>query len=356
MLYTTKQFQYQLRKGSKKDKCPQCERKTFTPYVDENGNILSSDVGRCDRQNKCQYHYTPKEYYQDHPNFETLNIHRQYQHRSNPKTKRFIESPSYIDVSDFTNTMKKYEQNSLSRYLHSVFGSIIDADKIEQVLTEYGVGTSKQFGGSPIFWLIDQYGGIRDGKIMGYNTNTGKRIKDPYPLFTNVHTLLKDKYKGEFKPCYFGSHLVKMDKLKNQPIWLFESEKAALIVALAFVWGGAPNLVIPMASAGCEAFNPTTEHKADIYDRVQVLKGKNIVLFPDEGKYDEWKEKGLSLRGFSSEVFISPIMENGIGMYKVECEIEKGDALDDLILRYFERNLDVATLLINLYSIKDKLF
>ena len=50
--------------------CPQCGRKyTFTRYIDtENNNIyISENVGKCNRLDKCGYHYTPKQYYIDNP-------------------------------------------------------------------------------------------------------------------------------------------------------------------------------------------------------------------------------------------------------------------------------------------------
>ena len=50
--------------------CPQCGRKNvFTRYVDtENNNIYISDnVGKCNRLDKCGYHYTPHQYFTDNP-------------------------------------------------------------------------------------------------------------------------------------------------------------------------------------------------------------------------------------------------------------------------------------------------
>ena len=50
--------------------CPQCGRKhTFTRYIDtENNNqYLSERVGKCNRLDKCGYHYTPKQYFADNP-------------------------------------------------------------------------------------------------------------------------------------------------------------------------------------------------------------------------------------------------------------------------------------------------
>ena len=48
--------------------CPNCGgAHKFTRYVDEEGNILAENVGRCDRESSCGYHYTPKQFFQDHP-------------------------------------------------------------------------------------------------------------------------------------------------------------------------------------------------------------------------------------------------------------------------------------------------
>ena len=49
--------------------CPACHRKrVFARYVDTwTGKYLSPDVGRCNREDNCGYHYTPKEYDHDHP-------------------------------------------------------------------------------------------------------------------------------------------------------------------------------------------------------------------------------------------------------------------------------------------------
>lgn len=342
-----REYTYQLRAGSQKDICPRCEKRTFTPYVDREGNKLSDDVGRCDRRDKCKYHYTPKEYFNDNRDNEESGK----KDKGKTMERRVYEPPKYIEPSDFALTMKRYERNNLAVYLHKIFDNKIGVKEVERVLIEYAVGTSKEFGGSPIFWFIDHYGNIRDGKIMGYNPDTGKRIKEPRPQFNNVHTLMKEKYQGQFKPCFFGSHLTKIQKYNNLPIWIFESEKAALIVALTMVWGGVM-LGLPVATSGCESLNPTAEHKRDPYDRVQLLKNRDIVLFPDNGKFDEWKLKGMALKDFSNSVYISTTMESNRHPHKIDCIIEEGDAIDDVILKYFEEGKDVGNLLLTSYGNK----
>jgi len=44
--------------------CPQCQKKTFTRYIDLlTGQHLSELVGKCSRENKCNYLFTPKQYF-----------------------------------------------------------------------------------------------------------------------------------------------------------------------------------------------------------------------------------------------------------------------------------------------------
>ena len=50
--------------------CPQCHRKqSFTRYIDTHNNneYINDNVGKCNRLDKCGYHYTPKQYFTDNP-------------------------------------------------------------------------------------------------------------------------------------------------------------------------------------------------------------------------------------------------------------------------------------------------
>lgn len=334
---------YSLRKGSRKELCPSCGKRSFKPYVDEDGQILSDIVGRCDREHKCRYHLAPSQYLRERgitlstPPSKPLRV-----------TPRIWTPPEFIDRADFTPTIKKRGTNSLATFLHSVFDPELGPGTVDRTLALMGVGTSPKFGGSPIFWLIDSDGHIRDGKIMAYDHVSGKRVKKPYPLFTNVHSIFKHKYSGDFRPCFFGEHLVSLDN-RGLPVWLFESEKAALITALAMECGRMW-LGLPMASGGCASFNPTEENKSNPWGRLRVLRGRRVVLFPDEGKFEEWSLKGRALRGFSREVYISTAMEKKRHPVKVECDIETGDGFDDLLLRYRRLSIDTAPLLLTAYG------
>ena len=83
------EFRYQLEKyrgrGSRYV-CPQCGRKyTFTRYIDTHNNneYVNDKVGKCNRLDKCGYHYTPKQYFEDNPwkrDYSCSHVHR---HREN---------------------------------------------------------------------------------------------------------------------------------------------------------------------------------------------------------------------------------------------------------------------------------
>lgn len=348
-MYQDKSYKYQLDKSSKKYICPRCGKKTFVLYLDETGHPLDESVGRCDRQDKCAFHYAPREYFKDKGTLGETSASNKANRRT---TRNKVVEPSYIDASIFKASIRDYEHNSLMRFLHSVFDNRIGSDSVNRIAMEYAVGTSKQFGGSPVFWQIDLSGRIRSGKIMGYNSDNGKRIKEPKVQFGWVHKLMQEHYpEFRLKQSFFGGHRIKyvskwMDAKneeckrisisnKAEPIiWLLESEKAVLIVAMALAWIGAENLFIPVASGSCENFNPSDEHKRDPFHAIQLLRNRRIVIFPDEGKFDEWKLKAYGLKGFSSEVYISTVMEKNLHPHPVECAYSAGDAIDDLILAY----------------------
>lgn len=65
------EYRFHLQKyhpGSKTT-CPNCGKsRCFVRYIDEQGSIsFPGNVGKCDHENSCGYHYTPKEYFKDNP-------------------------------------------------------------------------------------------------------------------------------------------------------------------------------------------------------------------------------------------------------------------------------------------------
>lgn len=257
-------FKYKLQKYnglSTRFTCPNCEvKRCFTFYVDNDNEPLNSKVGRCERVDKCGYNFTPAMYFKDQGVTPT-------------KTRFITQLPkiknisSFIDNETFENSLKQYNNNNLFIYLSNTFG----IDKANEVAIKYKLGTSKYFKGGCIFWQIDENSKVHTGKIMGYDSIIGKRVKQPFNQITWAHTALKLQ-NFELNQCLFGLHLIKDN---NKPIAIVESEKTAMIASLylpQFIW---------LATSGKTQF---TQNKAE------SLKGRKVVLFPDLGGFEDWQK------------------------------------------------------------------
>jgi DNA-directed RNA polymerase subunit RPC12/RpoP len=268
------QYKYQLDKSSKKFNCPKCGKKRFVKYVEtETGHYAESQYGRCDRETSCGYSMYPNN-----------NSILSYEYIA---PEPLI--PSYIEKEILQKTLTKYEINPLTTYLYSHY----DEDEVNVTIDKYQVGTSNQFNNSTVFWQMDYTGNIRSGKIMDYDTSTGKRRKnkDGKPLINWVHSVLEiPNY--NLKQCLFGLHLLNET---TKQVAIVESEKTALIMSIE-----SPNYTW-MSTGSLQGFK---------YEYLAPLKGTDIIAFPDKGGYDKWKvtADGLNKKGFNIE--ISKLLKN----------------------------------------------
>lgn len=199
-------------------------------------------------------------------------------------TEKEPEKPTqYHDLSLLRKSLKV--ENLLSKFLKTVFNS----GEVDQVLKKYKVGYSNHWKGSTIFWQVDNLERVRYGKIMLYDQITGKRVKEPFNHFTNVHSVLKLK-DFSYKQCLFGLHLLPYNK---KPIAIVESEKTALIMSIvdnSFLW---------LATGGKGNFN---------YEFLKPLKGKQITAFPDAGE-TVWEDVSDRLNDIGFNITISSVLE-----------------------------------------------
>lgn len=178
-------------------------------------------------------------------------------------------------------------------------------------MLSYFIGNSLHWEGATVFWQIDQFGVIRTGKIIQFNPNTGRRIKEPESLITWVHSINKIP-NFKLNQCFFGEHLLKDHPYK--PIGIVESEKTAVIANIylpQLVWiatGGIGNL----NEAGC-----------------RVLKGRDVTLFPDLGGFDKWQIKAKQLRNII-RFSVSDLLENNAN----EKERKNGLDLADYLIKF----------------------
>lgn len=283
-----KEYKYYLDKSSKKFNCPQCGKKRFVKYIEsETGEYADCQYGRCDREISCGYLRYPK----------SGNSIANYNF-----VKPVEKEPSYIDEKIFNKSLNNYDFNQLILYLLSKY----DEGEVLNVICKYHIGTSNMYNGGTVFWQIDNTGNIRTGKIMAYNTNTGKRVKkdDGKALINWVHSALKlSDY--NLKQCLFGLHL--LSKTKKQ-VAIVESEKTAIIMSLEFqdyTW---------MATGSFKGFK---------YEYLSPLKNYEIIAFPDKGCYDEWTKVADDLNDVGFNIRVSSLLENN--------EFSEGWDLEDIL-------------------------
>jgi hypothetical protein len=292
--------------------CPACQTKhSFTLYL--NGNThepINSKVGKCNREIKCGYHYTPKQYYAD---YQTTDYRRDVMH-SVSKFK-IIKPPCPIGTLSI-----HFVEQSLSPHsnLVSFLQNHFSDEQVEKVFENYLLGATKNK--EVIFWQIDIHGKVRTGKIMQYNPTTGKRLKHKSRAIDWVHNKLKKS--GELpedfnlQQCFFGEHLLKI--YPDKQVAIVESEKSAVIsscIMPELVWLAAGNL------------------NGLSIEKCQVLNGRDVILYPDLGAYEKWSLKVIEIqKQCNFKVSISDLLESEACQFDLENGLDIADyIIHDLI-------------------------
>lgn len=301
-------FKYSLEKGSKKHLCPNCNKKKFVLYIDnENGNFISPKVGRCDREINCGYHFTPKLFFQDKD--------KTYLPFSNKVPENYNMETSYHRKRELLESLVQNDKNNFVQFLNSKF----DTDRVSAVIKEYKIGTATSWHNGTIFWQVDTENKIRGGKIILYN-NAGKRTK----YINWMHSLQIKKgmiQNFNLKQCLFGEHLLAK---YTKPIAIVESEKTACIMSLLFekyLW---------LATGALQGLNE---------EKINILKNRKIILYPDlgiEGKngspFNKWNSISDKLKTKGFDIQTSSLLE------EKGTETERKNGLD--IADYFLKSLE----------------
>lgn len=213
------QFRYSLQKynGQKtRFRCPNCGRKELTRYIDnETGSFVDEYVGKCNRIEKCGYHFTPKQF------FENKGEVIQYFIRN---TSSIIEKPTWY--ADENLLLKSLHSDKQTSNLNRFFLEYFDQNKVDETFKKYLVGVSSLWQNSVIFWQIDLQMKVRAGKIMQYDSVTGRRDKYKFSWIKNSDENF------EMRQVFFGLHLLNYHK--NYTIGIVESEKTAMLCNLFF--------------------------------------------------------------------------------------------------------------------------
>lgn len=298
------------RGNSTRHTCPSCGRKhSFTLYLNgQTHEPIHRTVGRCNREIKCGYHYTPKQYFTDNPE---LNNHKCKSFSSPshlvglvPTNREGFRVRSLSPLSSRRGVGGEvpfhYLKNSLSP--RSNFVSFLQKhfseEQINTVFEKYLLGATKNK--EVIFWQIDIKGKVRTGKIMQYNPETGKRIKHQRGAINWVHNKLKQKKQlpddFNLQQCFFGEHLI-----SNNPdslIAIVESEKTAVIATIMlpeYTWLAAGSL------------------NGLSLEKCRVLANRKVILYPDQGAFEKWSEKALEIcQAYDTKISVSHIIQKTV--------------------------------------------
>ena len=265
--------------------CPNCgDRHSFAYYVDEQNIPLHPTVGRCNHESGCGYHYTPKQYFQDHPECRTTKDFSFGGQRVEQKPRQ-VSQPSAVGYipSHYVEKSKSVHSNFfrfLSTLLTAYYGSKA-REVLTRLLEEYRLGATRD--GAVIFWQIDRNNKVRTGKVMHYNPEDGHRIKGGLTSAVNwIHSILKKQQilpeEWQLSQCLFGEHLLKSNP--GKVVVLVESEKSAVIGSAIFpgyVW---------LATGGKSQMRE---------EKLRALTERTVLLFPDADGYAEWKQRAGSM-------------------------------------------------------------
>lgn len=155
---------------------------------------------------------------------------------------------------------------------------------------------SKKWKGATVFWQIDSEQKIQHGKIMLYNSDTGKRsyrneIEKEQPFFSSVRAVLKLK-DFQLKQCLFGLHLI--NETTDKLVAIVEGEKIAIIMSFfkpEYIW---------LATGSKGGFK---------YEYLKPLKDYKIIGFPDKSEYHFWLNIAMELNQIGFDIKINDWLE-----------------------------------------------
>jgi hypothetical protein len=277
--------------------CPGCNsRNCFVRYVDENGEYLSDDCGRCNRESKCGFEYKPKQFFADNPSLKSAKTKKRgtpnyafaVKNGSQVEYKRAAATkPDYIAPEHLKPTLANYDRNAFVQFLFDLFPDC--SDEIHAVLKTYFIGTYQDY---TCFPSIDRLNRVCRAKLIRFNPATGRRLKGEFDVSSLVRKL-KLKTDFQYKQIFFGEHL--LSKFPNKPIAIVEAEKTAIIASLCFpefVWLGS---------------NSKTWLKPE---RIKRLGNRQIILYPDADGFNLWQGIASEARAQGLEVKVSSLIEN----------------------------------------------
>lgn len=286
-------------------RCPSCNQpRKFTLYIDrESREPLADYVGRCDRESRCGYHYTPRQYFADN---STQSTQQRAASFCAPIMQAEPRPVDYLPGNLILESFKAHNQNNLFIF----FAQQIGEAAAMAIFEKYAVGTSKKWPGATTFWQVDQMDRVHQCKVMLYDAATGRRVKKEGESFTAfMGKGLLGNYDANLQQCFFGCHL--LSRYPSAPVAIVESEKTALYCSHYY-----PGLVW-LATGGKQGCSLRSRAP------IEPLKNRTVILFPDLAATKDWQDKARQIAEMiPCKIHVSTDLEN------MASEADKAAGLD----------------------------
>lgn len=288
--------------GSKsRHTCPGCGKpKCFSRYINKaTGEYYANHVGKCNREVKCSYHYTPKQFYIDNPTLQE-DERCSLQNTKGKATSNAVKTVHFIPFDIVEATKKEYLLNTFVQNLIKT----IPETEVFRLVNEYHLGTvtGSYMRGAVTFPFIDIMGNCRAIQAKTFDAEN-------HTLHTNhLHALLKGYLEQQNKPmplwlqyylqneskftCLFGEHLLKA--FPDKPVAICEAPKTAIVASCylpKFLW----------LAVGAKGYLTK--------DRMKVLHGRHVVLWPDLNAFNDWQMKAEEMRDIFASIKVSSLLE-----------------------------------------------
>lgn len=253
-----KDYKWILRKGSRKDRCPQCGKMRFVPYVLAADPTVKAgpEYGRCDREQSCGYFRYPG---------GEVRTDSDREYIPEPPKEPIIIPSGYIRCAIT-------QDNSLLR----AYCDIIHYTKLMDTMCNYLIST-----GSHGECIYPQFDGTfyRTAKAILYGKD-GHRIKVedgglPVRWLHKSPQLRQYTVGKELRQCLFGQHLLKLDPFAK--VYVVEAEKTAVLMAATDKGKGR----LWIACGGSQMLKGAID--------LSPLNGRDVTLIPDDGQYWNWR-------------------------------------------------------------------
>jgi len=333
------EHRYIFEKGSKKHRCPNCDKKRFVKYIDtETGEYLPDQYGRCDREINCPQQDWNNPYLDSYAKAiweQEQDNKTDWKPQPPKRIKKSVNKPktAFIPVEVLNRTRAGYEQNTFIQNLLTRVTFPFEVQDIEKVISLYHLGTIQNGyrKGANTFPFIDVKGNIRAVQVKQFdeqNHTTGTdflhsiiekhhtRNNKPLPEWLEAYN------KNETKvSCLFGEHL--LNKYPYNPVALVEAPKTAIYSTLYFGFPEQPTNLLWLAVYNLSSLN---------LDKCKALKGRIVYLFPDLGAFDNWSNKATEIQKRLQGTYfqVSDLLEQ----FAPQQDKEQGKDIADYLIKH----------------------